>query len=83
MRLLRRLGAQCASLAACGSFCSKRSKVLVVNMRAPVGWRMVLVDSWVAAFLVGAAGDSRETLAPESKSAVVVRSMGLVQPEWK
>ena len=37
-------GAKCASLAALGSLVSRGSIMLVVNILAPEGWRIVLYD---------------------------------------
>ena len=42
-RFLMRPGAQCASLAALGGLDNRSSRVLVVNIRALEGWRIVLV----------------------------------------
>ena len=55
----------------------------MVNIRAPVVWRIVFVGSWSTASSAGVFSDSKDTLAPESKSAVEFNFFGLVQPELK
>ena len=75
------VGASWASRAALGSLLRRRLKVLVVNMRPPAGWIMVLVGNWIVAASDGASGSRRVTFAPVSTSAVVRISGGLVQPD--
>ena len=74
-------GARCASLAALGSLLMSSSSVLVVNIRAPAGWMIVLVGSWCFASFAGALVVSRDTFAAESTKAVVSKFVGLSQPE--
>ena len=50
-------------------------------MRAPAGWMMALVGSWIDASFDAAFVESKDTFAVESRSAVVSRLSGLVQPE--
>ena len=80
-RLLMRFGARCASLAALCSLLRRRSNVLVVNILAPDGWRIVLVGSWMAASFSGAPSVAKDTLAAESTNAVVFKSGGFEHPE--
>ena len=75
------VGAQCASLAALGSLLISSSSVLVVNIRAPAGWMIVLVGNWFSDSFAGALVLRRETFAAESTKAVVSRFVGLSQPE--
>ena len=75
------VGAACASRAALGSLLRSRRKVLVVNIRPPAGWIMVLVGNWVSASSDGASGSRSVTFAAVSTSAVVIMSEGLAQPD--
>ena len=74
-------GAAWASRAALGSLLRSRLNVLVVNIRPPAGWIMVLVGNWVSASSDGASGSRRVTFAAVSTSAVVRMSGGLAQPD--
>ena len=75
------MGAACASRAAFGNLVSSSSSVLVVNMRAPAGWMIDFVGSWMSAKFDGAFGCRSDTFAAESTNAVVFRFGGLVQPD--
>ena len=79
-RLLIMPGARWASRAAFGSFVSRSSKVLDVNIRAPAGWRMVLVGSCGQFSLAGAPSASSDIFAAESTKAVLLRLGGFSQP---
>ena len=76
-------GTRCTSLAALGSLASRSSIVLVVNILAPAGWRIVLVGSCVADSLAGAPLANNETFAAESTSVVVFISGGLANLGWR
>ena len=52
--LLMSAGAWWASQAALGSLLRSSLSVLVVNMRAPAGWMIVFVGSWMSALVAGA-----------------------------
>ena len=74
--------ASCASPAALGSLLRRTSRrVLVVNIREPVGSMVVFVSNWSVAMFVGAVDLIRDTFAAESMNAVVSRFAGLVQPD--
>ena len=76
-------GARCASLSALGSLESSTSIVLVVNILAPVDWRIIFVESCAADSLAGAPLANKNTFAADSTSAVVFISGGLAQPGWR
>ena len=76
-------GAMCASLTALVSLVSRSSIVLVANIRALAGWRIVFVGSCVADSLAGAPLANNNTFAAESTSALVFISGGLAQPGWR
>ena len=76
-------GAQCASLAALGSLASRSSIVLLMNILAPAGCRIVFVGSCVTYLMAGALLANNDTFADESTSGVVFISGGLVQPGWR
>ena len=76
-------GARCASLAALGSLASSSSIVLVANIRATEGWRIVFVGSCVADLLDGAPLDNNDAIDDESTSAVVFIPGGLAHPGWR
>lgn len=75
------VGAAWASRAALGSLLRSRLKVLVVNIRPPAGWIMVLVGNWVSASSDGASGSRSITFAAVSTSAVVRLSEGLAHSQ--
>ena len=76
-------GARCASLTALGSLASRSLIVLVVNILAPEGWRIVFVGSCVADLLARAPLANNKMFADESNSALVFISGGLSQPGWR
>ena len=76
-------GARCASLDALVSLAIRSSIVLVVNIGAPAGWRIIFVGSCVVESLAGAPLANNDTFATESTSAVVFMSGGLAQPGWR
>ena len=82
-RLFIMPGARWDSQAAFGSFESRSSNVLVVNILAPEGWRIVLVGSCGQFLLAGAPSESRDTFAAESTKAVKFRLEGFLQPGWR
>ena len=75
--------ARCASLADLGSLSSRSYIVLVANILAPEGWRIVFVGSCVSDSLAGAPLANNNTFVAESNSAVVFISGGLAQPGWR
>ena len=76
-------GARCASLAALGSLGSMISIVLLVNILAPEGWRIVFVGSYVADSMAGALLVNNNMFSAESSSAVVFMSGKLANPGWR
>ena len=54
----------------------------MVDMRAPAGWMIVFVGSWMSASVDGALVFSSDTFAAESTSPVVFKSGGFEQPEF-
>ena len=79
-RLLVIPGSQCAYLSAFGSLDNRISKVLVMNIWAPGGWRIVLVGNWGVNLLAGALSASSDTFATESTKAVLLRFLGFPHP---
>ena len=67
------LGVRCNSLATLGILASRSSIVLMVNILAPVGWRIVLLGSYVADSLSGAVLANKDMFANEYTSAVVFK----------
>ena len=76
-------GAQCASLTALGSLASRSSIVLLMNILAPAGCRIIFVGSCVADSLAGAPLANNDTFASESTSVVVFISGGLANLGWR
>ena len=73
-------GAWCASLAAFRSFVNRSSKVLVVNIWVPEGWRILLVGSCGVNSFADALLASRETFAAELTKVVSLRFWRFSQP---
>ena len=76
-------GARCTSLAALGSLSSMSTIVLLVNILALAGWRIVFVGSCVAESMAGASLANNDTFTAESTSVVVFISGGLAQTGWR
>ena len=76
-------GARCASLDALVCLTIRSSIVLVVNILAPEGWRIVFVGISVADSLAGAPLSNNDTFAAESTSAVVFISGELSHLGWR
>ena len=64
-------GARCTSLAALGILEIRSSIVLLVNIRAPAGWRIAFVGICVANLIAGALLANNNTFAAESTSVLV------------
>ena len=79
-RLLMRPGDRCASLDDLGSLDNGNSKVLVVNIRAPEGWRIVLVGNWGVHLLEGALSARSDTSTAESTKAFLLSFFGFANP---
>ena len=75
-----RPGAWFASLAALGSLYNRISEVLVMNIRAPESWIIVLVGNLGVNSLAGALSEISDTFAAESKKSVLLRFFGFEQP---
>ena len=76
-------GERCAFLDTLGSLASRSSIVLVMNILAPAGSRIVFVGSCVANSLAVALLANNDTFSAESTSAVVFMSGGLAHMGWR